>query len=92
MTTRDITAKLAEEVGLPKQAAWRIVKILCETVSGALARGETVRLAGLGTFKVVERTGRAYRLPSGETRQVPPRKVVCFRPCAALKQAVRAGR
>jgi DNA-binding protein HU-beta len=82
---------VAVKTGLLKKQAAAAVDALFDTVAGALARGEAVRVAGFGTFGVGERAARTARnIRTGEPITVPARRVPVFRPGAELKQAVRA--
>lgn len=63
--------------------------VLVEIVN-ALSRGETVKIASFGTFKMRRKAGRVGRNPkTGEAAPISPRKVVVFRPSQALKERVR---
>lgn len=54
-----------------------------------LAKGDDVTLQGFGTFRVRKRKAREGRNPrTGETAQIPARKVVTFRPGGPLRDVV----
>ena len=74
-----------------KAAAGRIVDALFEAISTTLAAGEEVAIAGIGTFHVVDRNAREGRNPqTGETIQIPAKRVAKFRAGKKLKDAVNA--
>jgi len=55
-----------------------------------LARGEKVTLVGFGTFQIMERKARKGRNPqTGQTIQIPARKILKSRPGKALREAVK---
>ena len=52
--------------------------------------GEKVALVGFGTFQVMERKARRGRNPqTGETVQIPAKKVPRFRPGRGLRERVK---
>ena len=54
-----------------------------------LAAGESVTIQGFGTFEVRERAATTARNPrTGESVEVPAKKVPAFKPARALKDAV----
>ncbi|MDR1176931.1 MAG: HU family DNA-binding protein [Treponema sp.] len=74
----------------PAQARALTARII-ETMAAALAVGEVIELRGLGSFETRER--KAYKAHNPRTLapvKVPPRRVVFFRPCGKLKEAVNA--
>jgi len=87
-------AELAEEVsnqtGLTKKTSRQAVGAITSVISDGLARGERVTLIGFGTFWVMERKARRGRNPqTGQTIQVPAKKVPRFRPGKGLRKAVK---
>ena len=80
--------EIAGTLETKKQAA-AVVNSLLNTITAALAAGQTVNLKGLGSFKVVERSARKGINPrTGETIDITARKAVRFQPAQKLKQAV----
>jgi DNA-binding protein HU-beta len=58
-----------------------------------LRTSRQIRIAGWGTFKVVDRAARTTRNPqTGQQMQVPARKAITFRAASELQQAVGAGK
>ena len=87
-------AELAEEVsnqtGLTKKTSRQAVGAITSVITDGLARGERVTLVGFGTFWVMERKARRGRNPqTGQTIQVPAKKVPRFRPGKGLRKAVK---
>jgi len=55
-----------------------------------LARGERVTLVGFGTFQVTKRKARRGRNPqTGQTIQIPARKVPRFKPGKNFRKKVK---
>lgn len=78
-----------EQEGVTKDQAKRAVDTALEIIKGELARGGEVRLAGFGTFTIVERDARSARNPrTGDVISIPPRKNPRFKPSAMLKKMV----
>ena len=67
-----------------------IIDAAVSIITEQLAAGEAITLQGLGTFSVKERTATTAHNPrTGETVEVPAKKVPAFRPGKALKDAVK---
>ena len=59
------------------------------TVAEALKAGDTISLAGFGTFSVKERAARMGHNPrNGEAMEIPASKAPSFKAGKALKEAV----
>ncbi|MEE9191353.1 MAG: HU family DNA-binding protein [Candidatus Aerophobetes bacterium] len=87
-------AQLAEEVvsrtELTKRAAREAVSAIISVTTDSLARQEKVTLVGFGTFQIMERKARRGRNPqTGETIQIPAKKVPKFRPGKGLRERIR---
>jgi len=92
--TRDVLAEqLAERAEITMAAARDEVKWFFETISGALTGGDEVRIHGFGSFKTAQRAARIGRNPrTGESVQVPARRVVRFSPSTTLSATLKAAR
>lgn len=89
MNKTELVAKVAAVVGTQKLAK-EAVDCVLDTIAEALAKDDTVQIAGFGSFKVSERQARTGRNPqSGATIQIAARKVPKFVPGKALKDAVQ---
>jgi len=90
MNKRDLIRKTAEETGLSQKDCEAVINALFDTIRKTVESGEKVQIIGFGTFELRERAARTARNPqTGETIEVPPRRVVAFKPGAELKQAVQ---
>ena len=64
--------------------------LLQEITEEALERGEEVRVAGFGIFRVINRKPRTAHNPvTGEAVEVPERKGISFIPSSDLKRMIR---
>lgn len=59
MNKRDLISSIADKSGLSKSEAGKAVDAVFDSISGALAKGDEIRLVGFGTFSVPKR-----RVPS----------------------------
>jgi nucleoid DNA-binding protein len=92
--TRDVLAEqLAERAEITMAAARDEVKWFFETLSTTLTSGDEVRIHGFGTFKTAQRAARTGRNPrTGESVQVPARRVVRFSPSTTLSATLKSGK
>jgi nucleoid DNA-binding protein len=85
MNKTDLVNAIAEVVTTKKEAQ-AAVEQLFEAITGALRGGDSVTVAGFGTFKVVERKARQGRNPqTGATIRIGARKAAKFIPGKALR-------
>lgn len=88
MTKSDLAAAVAE-TGMTKKQATAAVDTMIDSIKDALAKGESVRLVGFGTFSVKNRKARIGRNPqTGEELQIKAKKVPVFSAGKGLKDAV----
>ena len=94
VVTRDVLAKqLAERAEITMSAARDEVSWFFDTISGALQKGDEVRIHGFGAFKTSQRAARVGRNPrTGEQVKVPARRVVRFSASTTLAAALKGGR
>jgi len=84
----DLIDALTERMGDKKTAA-AAVEALVETVTGAVAKGEKVAIAGFGVFEKVDRAARTARNPAtGATVKLKKTSVPKFRPGQGFKDIV----
>jgi len=80
MNKKELIEAIAKTARLKKVEAERALNAFIKAVMGALANGDKVRIAGFGTFYVIERAERKGRNPrTGEEITIPTKKVVKFR-------------
>ncbi|RIA46253.1 DNA-binding protein HU-beta [Hephaestia caeni] len=86
MNKKDLVAQVVQSTGLSREDASKAVDAVLESVTGALNRGEEVRLVGFGTFSVARRTARVGRNPrTGESIDVRPGRSVRFKAGKTLR-------
>src|SRR3546814_2632931 len=69
MNKQELIGSVAEATGLNRTDAGKAVESVFDTISGALKRGDEVRLVGFGTFSVTKRKASTGRNPrTGEPR------------------------
>jgi len=89
MNKLELISKLAEQEGLSKLESRKIVDLVFDTMSQALAEGDRVEIRGLCAFKVKEYKSYAGRNPkTGDSVVVKPKKLPFFKPGTDLKQRV----
>ena len=89
MNKDDLIAKVANSVGVSKIDAAKSVDAVFSNITSSLKGGNEVRLVGFGTFKVSNRAATTGRNPrTGESIQIPAKKVPKFRAGKALKDTV----
>tara|TARA_B100000315_G_C14260236_1_gene443794 strand:- start:133 stop:405 length:273 start_codon:yes stop_codon:yes gene_type:complete len=89
MNKDDLIAKVANNVGVSKSDAAKSVDAVFSNITSSLKGGNEVRLVGFGTFIVANRAATTGRNPrTGESIQIPAKKVPKFRAGKALKDTV----
>ncbi|MDH5823773.1 HU family DNA-binding protein [Luteimonas sp. RD2P54] len=89
MKKSDLTDNVAEKCGLSKADATAAVDTVFDSIAKALGQGDSVAIAGFGSFEVRERAARTGRNPrTGEEIQIPAAKNPAFKAGKALKDAV----
>ena len=93
MTRSDLVEELAarfEQLG--QRDAEYTVKTMLDAISNALERGHRIEIRGFGSFSITHRAPRTGRNPrSGESVQVPAKRVAHFKPGKGLREAVDQG-
>jgi DNA-binding protein HU-beta len=91
MNKAELIDIVATKANASKAATTVVVAAAIEAISDALAKGENVQFIGFGTFSVQERQARTGRNPqTGKEMKIPAKKVVRFKPGAALSAAANA--
>lgn len=85
MNKTEFIAAVAEKAGLTKVDAKKAVDAGIEVIANAMKNQERVSILGFGSFDVTERAARTGVNPrTGEKIKIKARKVVKFKPGAAL--------
>ncbi len=89
MTKNELIAAVADTAKLTKTSAASAVDATFDIITGALKRGDEVKLIGFGSFKVVNRKAREGRNPrTGAPVQIPASKAPKFSAGKGLKESV----
>ncbi len=89
MTKTEMYAAIAEKAGVSKKEAKTVLEAFNTKIIEVLKSEKKVKLPGLGIFVVKERKARTGRNPkTGETIQIPAKKVVKFRVAKDVKKQV----
>ncbi len=90
LTKADLGEEVARVLECSRREAAPIVETVFESVAKALREGQRVEIRKFGSFATRERRGRIGRNPkSGETVQVPPKKILFFRPSKELLEIIQ---
>jgi DNA-binding protein HU-beta len=89
VTLKTVLEQLAIEQDIPKKQAHAIAAGLVDRVTAILTAGDRVRMSGLGTIEVKDRSARMGRNPAtGAAIQIAASRKVAFRVAKELKRAV----
>jgi len=91
MTKADLVEAVINATGVTKREAEMMVNTFLESIIDALNNGDGVELRGFGSFRIRSRGGRVGRNPrTGESVQVPPKKVPYFKVGKELKELINS--
>lgn len=80
MNRTDLVEEISKIVGTKKEAKDVLEKIIT-LIKKALAEDERIVIAGFGTFfRQLRKAKKGRNLKTGQTVEIPPRKVVKFKP------------
>ena len=89
MNKDDLISKVASSIGVSKSEAAKSVDAVFSSITNSLKGGNEVRLVGFGTFLITNRAATIGRNPrTGESIQIPAKKVPKFRAGKSLKETV----
>ncbi|WP_221793565.1 HU family DNA-binding protein [Aquisediminimonas sediminicola] len=89
MNKQELIGAVAEATGLTKTDAGKAVEGVFDAITGALKKGDEVRLVGFGTFAVTKRKASTGRNPrTGEPMNISASTQPKFKPGKGLKDAV----
>jgi integration host factor subunit alpha len=93
LTRTELAEMLCDRVGLNKQESKEMVEAFFEVMRDALEGGESVKLAGFGSFQLRDKRPRPGRNPkTGIATLIAARRVVTFRSGPTLKARLEANR
>jgi DNA-binding protein HU-beta len=89
ITLRSVFEEIAENHQMPRKQAIGILAEMVEAITDNLAKGNKIRMSGVGILEVKKREARVGRNPAtGESVQIPASNKVAFRVAKELKAAV----
>ncbi|MBI5640242.1 MAG: integration host factor subunit beta [Nitrospirae bacterium] len=90
MTKSILIEKVAEKVeGLTRNQTEIVVDTVFDSIKKALMSGEKIEIRGFGNFRLKARKPRMARNPkTGESVEVPGKKVLYFKVGKALREAI----
>ena len=89
MNQRELAGVVAAATGMTIIEIEKVLNSAKNVIELRLARGEEIRLSGLGVFKTVHRKATQARNPqNGALIEVPARRAPKFQPSKTLKDAV----
>ncbi len=89
MNKQELIGSVAEAAGLSKNDAGKAVEAVFTAITGALKKGDEVRLVGFGTFSVSKRKASTGRNPrTGAPMQIKASSQPKFKAGKGLKDAV----
>ena len=92
VTRAQLTEAVYQEVGLSRNESAELVESVIAEISGALARGEMVKISSFGSFAVRQKGQRVGRNPkTGQEVTINPRRVLVFRASHTLKHQINNG-
>ncbi len=92
LTRAELADILYSLVGLSRAESLDMVESIIEHMSDAMAKGENVKIAGFGTFLLLDKNERVGRNPkTGVEATIAPRRVLTFRASKMLKDKVGRG-
>jgi integration host factor subunit alpha len=92
VTRARLSEAVYQEVGLSRNESAELVESVIAEISGALERGEIVKISSFGSFAVRQKGQRIGRNPkTGQEVPISPRRVLIFRASHALKDLINEG-
>ena len=89
MNKTDLISVTAQNAGIARKDAERIINAAIDAITAALAEGDKVQLSGFGSFEVKDREARVGRNPhTRESIEIPATKVPVFKASKALRDTV----
>ena len=89
MNKTELIACVAENAGLTKKDAERVMNATIDAITASLVKGEKVQISGFGTFEIKDREARIGRNPhTKEAIDIPATRVPSFKASQALKDTV----
>ena len=89
MNKTELISVTAQNAGIARKDAERIINAAIDAITAALIEGDKVQLSGFGSFEVKDREARVGRNPhTKESIEIPATKVPVFKASKALRDTV----
>ena len=89
MNKTELITIAAENSGLSKKDAERVLNAAIDAITASLVNGDKVQISGFGSFETKDREARIGRNPhTKETIEIPATRVPGFKASKALKDSV----
>jgi integration host factor subunit alpha len=89
LTRADLAEVINRKMGFSRAESLDLVEAILAHMSGALAKGENVKISGFGTFLLRDKKQRIGRNPkTGVEVPITPRRVLTFRASQILKDRI----
>ena len=89
MNKPELITLAAQNAGMTRKDAERVINAAIDAVTAALVNGDKVQLSGFGSFEVKDREARMGRNPhTKEAVEIPATKVPVFKASKALRDTV----
>ena len=89
MNKTELITIAAENSGLSKKDAERVLNAAIDAITASLVNGDKVQISGFGSFETKDREARIGRNPhTKESIEIPATRVPGFKASKALKDAV----
>lgn len=89
MNKSELITMAAQNAGMARKDAERVINAAIDAMTAALVNGDKVQLSGFGSFEVKDREARIGRNPhTKETVEIPATKVPVFKASKALRDNV----
>jgi integration host factor subunit beta len=93
MNKSELIEALAQDIGVPHREAAAITNTVIDTMTEALARGESIEIRGFGSFVIKEYGSYEGRNPkTGKKIKVSPKKLPFFKVGKDLREQVNGNR
>ena len=89
MNKSELIEALAQDIGIPHREAAAITNTVIDTMTEALARGESIEIRGFGSFVIKQYGSYEGRNPkTGKKIKVSPKKLPFFKVGKDLREQV----
>lgn len=89
ITRVDLANTLKDRFGLTAADSYKMIDVIFSEIEQSLLHGEDVKIAGFGTFKILNKSARLGRNPkTGVPAVISARRVTSFHPSTDFRKAV----